>query len=432
MKHILSILVLLLSGVIISQNIDAINKKHSILLLNGIAHIGNGTVIQNSAVGFKDGKIILVADATTIRINPAEYDTIINISKKHVYPGFIATNSTLGLTEIDAVRATNDINEVGDVIPNIRTLIAYNTDSKITPTIRTNGILVAQICPRRGMLAGTSSVFLLDGWNWEDAVIKADEGLHLYFPHYPIEKTKDPKDNDEKKEAYIKRMAELKKFFADAKAYNETSQKKEKNLRFESLKGIFGGTQKLYIHADYAKDILNVISFVNEFEIKQAVLVGGKDIWPVVQQFKESGMPLMLGRVHDLPLRTDDDIDLPFKLPSLLQKEGILFCLQNEGDMAEINVRNLPFLAGTAAAYGITKEEALQSITLNAAKITGLENILGSLENNKQATLFVSSGDALDMKSNNVELAFFNGKAISLDNDQKTLYEKYMKKYGLK
>ena len=433
-KQILLVVLVCVQLLNAQDYIESLSKKTSILLLNGTAHIGNGQVIQNSAVAFKDGLITLVADATLIKINPSEFDTIISIQGKQVYPGFIAANSTLGLTEIEAVRATNDFNEVGDIIPNVRTLIAYNTDSKIIPTVRTNGVLFAQVTPRAGMLAGTSSIFSLEGWNWEDAVVKADEGLHLYFPHYPIERKKNDKEkeNEERKEAYTKKLNELNKFFNDAKAYNSSEKKEEKNIRFESLKNIFNGSERLYIHANFAKDILAVIAFVKEMDIKNAVLVGAKDIFPVLQQFKESGMPVMLGRVHDLPMRQDDDVDLPFKLPYLLQKEGILFCLQNEGDMEAMNTRNLPFLAGTAAAYGLTKEEALQSITLNAAKILGLDKILGSLENNKQATLFVSNGDALDMKTNDIVLAFIKGKAISLNNEQKELYEKYTKKYGLK
>jgi imidazolonepropionase-like amidohydrolase len=152
----------------------------------------------------------------------------------------------------------------------------------------------------------------------------------------------------------------------------------------------------------------------------------------VADLLRENNIPVMVNRVHDLPNRTDDDIDLPYKLPYLLQKAGVLFCLENSGDMEEIQARNIPFLAGTAAAYGLTKEEALSSITLNTARILGIDNRVGSLEEGKDATLFVSSGDVLDMRSNNVELAFIRGKKLDLSNEQKALNEKYLKKYGIK
>ncbi|MCC6690287.1 MAG: amidohydrolase, partial [Bacteroidia bacterium] len=190
------------------QPVPASTQTKSILLMNGIAHLGNGKVIENSAIGFKNGKITLVADATVIKINGSEFDTIINIPGKHVYPGFIAVNSTLGLLEVEAVRATNDIDEVGAFIPNVRTQIAYNTDSKITPTVRTNGILIAQVVPRKGIIAGTSSVFNLDGWNWEDALLKGDEGIHLYFPKIPVPRTANDTSMGTRKQRYEKQLME--------------------------------------------------------------------------------------------------------------------------------------------------------------------------------------------------------------------------------
>ncbi|MFI5163643.1 MAG: amidohydrolase family protein [Bacteroidia bacterium] len=416
--------------------IPAPAQTKSILLMGGIAHIGNGKVIENSAIGFKDGKLILVADATTIRLQQGAYDTTISILGKHVYPGFIASNSTLGLNEVEAVRSTRDFSETGNYNPHVRSIIAYNSDSKIPPTVRTNGILIAQITPRSGTISGTSSVIELDGWNWEDMVMKTDDGIHLNWPRmFKREREKDEDANEvppmKKSEDYDKQKNELKKFFADSKAYNETPPS-EKNLRLEAMKGLFSGVKTLFIHVNYVKEIEDAVHFAKEAGVQKMVIVGGTDSWMVTDLLKENNISVMVNRVHDLPDKTDDDIDLPYKLPSLLQKAGILFCLENSGDMEEIQERNLPFNAGTAAAYGLTKEEALSSITLNAAKILGIDNRVGSLEAGKDATLFVSTGDALDMKSNNVEWAFIRGKKLDLSNVQKTLYEKYMKKYGLK
>ena len=166
--------------------------------------------------------------------------------------------------------------------------------------------------------------------------------------------------------------------------------------------------------------------------VKKTVIVGGTDAWMVTDLLKENNVSVMVNRVHDLPNNEDDDIDLPYKLPALLQKAGILFCLENSGDMEQIHTRNLPFLAGTACTYGLTKEEALSSITFNAAKILGIDKQVGSLEVGKEATLFVSTGDALDIKTNNVEWAFIRGKKLDLNNEQKALNERYLQKYGIK
>lgn len=404
--------------------------------MNGIAHLGNGKTLENSAIGFKDGKIILVADATTIKIQSGTYDTIINIPGKHVYPGIIAANSTLGLQEIEAVRATRDVSETGAYNPHVRSVIAFNSDSKIPPTVRTNGVLIAQITPRGGIISGTSSVLELDGWNWEDMVLKADGGIHLNWPRMfkrDFEKNENPHELPPMKRSddYEKAKTELKKFFLDAKAYDETSTQ-QKNLRLEAMKGIYSGGKTLFIHVNYVKEIEDAVAFSMSNGVKKMVIVGGTDAWMVTDLLAENRISVMVNRVHDLPNRADDDIDLPYKLPYLLQKAGVLFCLENAGDMEQIQSRNIPFLAGTAAAYGLTKEEALASITLNTAKILGIDSRVGSLEEGKDATLFISTGDALDVKTNNVEWAFIRGKKLDLNNEQKALNEKYLKKYGVK
>ena len=408
-------------------------QTKSILLMNGTAHLGNGQVIENSVIGFKDGKLTLVADAQTVRLEQNAFDTTINCAGKHIYPGFFAPNSTLGLVEIEAVRATRDMNDVGTLNPNVRSVIAYNTDSKIIPTVRSNGVLYAQTVPRGGLITGTSSVMELDGWNWEDAVYRMDDGVHMSWPALFTRSWswETGLGDAEKNKNYELQVSMMKKFFQDAKAYLETEKPVEKNLRFEAMRGVIKGTQNLYIRANYVKDITEAISFGRQMGIKKIVLVGGRDSWMITDLLREYSIPVMISRLHDLPDKPEDDVDLPFKLPYLLQQAGVLFCLQNEGDMEAMHARNIPFLAGTAAAYGLTKEEAVMAVTLNAAKIFGIDSRTGSLEVGKDATLFISSGDALDMRTNNVERAYIRGKLVDLSDDQKALYEKYKKKYGM-
>jgi len=436
------LLAILLFAIAVANSISSFSQTpakpqtKSILLMNGIAHVGNGTVIENSAIGFKDGKITLIGDATTIRIPSGAYDTTINISGKHVYPGFIAPNSTLGLNEIESVRATRDFAETGNLNPHVRSVISYNSDSKIPPTVRTNGVLLAQITPRSGTISGTSSILELDGWNWEDMTLKMDDGIHLNW--IPMFK-RDWKDYDgegpipelKKSTDYDKQKSELKKFFADSRAYSEVVNL-EKNLRLEAMKGLFNAEKTLFVHVNTAKEIMDAVYFSKDAGVKKMVLVGGTDSWMVTDLLKENNIPVMVNRLHNLPTRTDADIDLPYKLPALLQKAGVLFCLENAGDMEQIHTRNIPFLAGTAVTYGLTKEEAVASVTLSAAKILGIDKRVGSLEEGKDATLFISAGDALDVKSNDVILAFIRGKKLDLNNEQKELNEKYLKKYGLK
>ncbi len=405
----------------------------AILFKGGIAHLGNGRVIENSLIGIKDGKIILITDAATARIDGSVFDERITITGKHVYPGIIAPSSTIGLNELDAVRATNDFSEVGYINPHVRSLISYNTDSKIIPTIRTNGILLVQASPRGGLISGSSSIMKLDGWNWEDAVLKADDGIHLNWPEMNAPKRIRETDQsyNERVKNYNTSISNVTNFFADAKAYSQIAHD-EKNIRFEAMKGIITGEKILYVHTNSLKDIIEVIAFTKKFEIKKYVLVGARDAYLATAILKENNVPVILARVHELPEKMDDDVDLPYKRAAELFKAGVLVCLTNEGDMEAMGTRNLPFQAGTTVAYGLTKEEALMLITSNTAKILGIEDRVGVLEENKQATFFISEGDALDMISNNVVKAFIDGKEVELPNEQLQLYNKYKQKYGLK
>lgn len=434
MKKIIQLLFILFAVELNSQNpIPGDKQTKSILLMNGILHVGNGNVIENSLVGFKNGIIDLVADAKITKIDKSKFDTLINLEGKHIYPGFIAANSTLGLVEVEAVRSTLDFDEVGRINPHIRSLIAFNTDAKINSTVRTNGVLYCQVTPRKGLISGTSSVVSLDSWNWEDAVLLTDDGVHINFPksQHQVSEKENIKEGGGKDKT-LEQINELKKFFIEARAYNLNEIKEEKNLRFEAMRGIFNGTQNVYIHVDYIKDILLAISFCKNFAIKRIVLVGANDAWKVTKELKLNNISVMINRVHSLPDKNEDDIDLPYKLAYLLQKDSILFCLQNAGDMEAPGARNLPFLAGTAAAYGLSYEQAISSITYNTAKILGVEKKIGTIEEGKKASLIVSTGDALDMRTNNIILAFVEGRRLNLKNSQQALYEKYKEKYKIK
>ena len=427
--YILSVVFLqLMSMTCAAQNpAPSVPQTKSILLTGGTAHLGNGKTIENAAIGFKDGKLTLVADATLIKLQAGAFDTIINVTGKHIYPSFIAMNTTIGINEIELVRSTHDYAETGNMNPSARSIIAYNTDSKVIPTVRSNGVLLAQVVPQGGLISGSSSVVELDAWNWEDAAYKTDEGIHLNYPSLRFYSNPDSKKEDEQKERKTKAMTEMVNFFKDAKAYSAQTNVEEKNLHFESMKGLFDGTKKLYVHCDDVKEIISAVNFCRDFKIKM-VLVDGYDAWRVATLLKENNVAVVLPRTHSLPQRDEDDVELPYKMAGILKNAGVDFCLSMGGYW---QVRNLGFAAGTAAAYGLSKDAALQAVSLDAAKILGIDKTVGSLEEGKDATLFISSGDALDMLGNNVELAFIRGKQINLDNVQKQLYHKYMTKYKL-
>jgi len=418
---------LFISFTAFSQQTPAPKQTKSIAIVGATAHIGNGKVIKNSAIGFANGKINFVGVASNL--NKANYDKIINVEGHEIYPGFIAPNSTLGLAEIDAVRATRDFQERGDMNPDVRGIVAFNTESKVIESVRPNGILMAQITPRGGLISGTSSIVQLDAWHWTDAILKDGDGIHLNWPSVSRSFRRGPNAGKiMPNKNYKKSVNKLESFFNDAYAYSKVAPV-EKNLKYESVLGLFNGNKRLYIHANGAQEISESVKFGNNHHIKKMVIVGGAQAYKVSNLLKVNHIPVLLRRIHSLPTSAGEDVDLPFRLPKILTDDGLLVGLQTEGEMERMNTRNLPFYAGTAVAYGLSHEQGVALITLNNAKILGMDKTIGSLEVGKDATLFVSVGDALDMRTNKVIKAFIQGRAISLDTHQKVLYRRYMKKY---
>jgi imidazolonepropionase-like amidohydrolase len=414
-----------------AQQTPAQKQTKSMLILNATAHLGNGKTIENSAIGFKDGKITMVTDSKTMGAN-TPFDITIDAKGKHVYPGFIIPNSTLGLVEIDAVKASDDESEIGTMNPNVRSIIAYNAASKVIETCRPNGVLIAQITPHGGRISGTSSIVQLDAWNWKDALIKVDDGIHLDFPSIASKSGSwfEPGNLTENKD-YNKQIDEIRTFLSSAKAYLGVPSK-DRNIVLESMKGLFDATQTLFISANEQKQIIDAIQLAQESGIKKVVIVGGFEAYKVVDLLKKNQIGVFLKSVHEMPTKEDQDIDMPFKMAKILVDNGIIVGLENSGGKERMNTRNLPFLAGTCAAYGLDKEQALQLITSNTAKLLGIDQQLGTLELGKDATLFISEGDALDMRTNKLTDAFIQGRKIDLESHQTKLYEKYKIKYNQK
>ncbi|NNK80571.1 MAG: amidohydrolase family protein, partial [Flavobacteriales bacterium] len=380
--------------------------------------------IQDGAVGFRDGKIDFVGSSA---LSPSGYDEVLNEKGKHLYPGFIAVNSTLGLKEIGAVRASRDQRETGSINPHVRSIIAYNTDSRITPTVRSNGVLMGQISPQGGLISGSSSIVTFDAWNWEDAVYEMDDGIHVQWP--PLRKWNWETRKREKNKDYEKEVAYLKDFLTRSRAYCRV-RTKEMQLREEACCGLFQEDKRLYVRANRANQMISAINMAQDLGIENLVIVGGYVSHLITDLLKERKVAVMISSVHGLPARPDDDIDQNFKLASILSDAGVLFCLENTSRMTEMNTMNLPFHAGTCIAHGLDKREAISAITLNTAKILGIDERCGSIEVGKDATLFISSGDALDMRTNQVTRAFIQGRDIDLDNHQKFLYRKFKDKYA--
>jgi imidazolonepropionase-like amidohydrolase len=402
-----------------SRPTPALPQAAPFAVVGATIHVGNGQVLQNKVVVVENGKITAIADAAPAGMS------VIAAKGKELYPGFIACNTFLGLRDVDAVRATNDFSEVGVSNPNARALIAYNADNRINPTVRSMGILLAQSVPAGGMLRGKSTVFELDGWNWDDSAYRIDDGLHLNWASLYQNSGwwAEPGPTARNKE-YDETTQRIKQYFAEAKAYNEMKSPTH-NARFEAMRGVLNGTENLYIHVDNAKGIIDAVNFAKAYTSK-IVLMGAEEGWRIADFLLENKVSVVLSETNRLPARTDDDIDLPYKMPALLSAKGVPFTFSIDGAWEQ---RDFVFQAGQAIGFGLEYEKAVEAGTLGAARILGIDKTVGSIEVGKDATFILCSGDIFEPRLGAVEQAFIRGKNLDLNNVQKELYERYKKRY---
>lgn len=427
-------MVLALFGMNLNAQVPAPGEaiEGRLLIRYATIHVGNGTVIQNGYVEVQNGEFSLVADANSSRIDISKYDSIIDADGKHLYPGFTIMDSRLGLTEIGAVKATHDYDETGEFLPNVRSLPAFNTESKIISTVRTNGVLMAQIAPVGGKISGSSSMVHFDGWEWQDAAISADEGVFLNWPNrYRHTGWWGEPGKAKNNKKYDDEVDELYDYMRLSQAYAEQDSHEVKNLRLVAMSALFKDNKRLYIRVDAAKDILDVVQFVRTLKIDRVAIVGGSEAHLVGTELKENSIPVVIDRVHKLPKHIDSPIEEPFKMAALLQEADLEIAFATQGSMEAMISRNLPFQVGTAVYHGLPYEEAIKALTLTPAKLMGVDEQYGSIESGKRATFFLSEGDALDIPTNKITLAFVEGRVIDLRNHQSELNEKFAKKLGV-
>lgn len=400
-------------------------QSKPITISNVTIHVGNGEVIENGFISFNEGKITNVGSGTPAS---GENQELMDGNGKHVYPGLIMPSIRIGLEDIGAVRATRDYQEVGAITPHVRSQIAYNTDSEMLPTYRFNGILTAQVAPGGGSVTGTSSIMMLDAWNWEDATYAKDDAIHINWPSKTFgprwwrgETERRPNNN------YDDQVAAVLNLFDEAEAYF-AGDNDPVNLKLDAMKGVLDGSQKVWVYANDATSIIESITSIKAKGIEDIVLVGGRDAYYVKDLLLDNDIPVVLDNIHRRPSREEEPIDWPYQLPGLLTEAGIKVSLRHSGMLSR--GRNLPFYAGTAAAYGMDKEEALKMITSNAADALGVSDRLGTLEQGKDATLLLVEGDILDMRSSKIQKAFIQGRDVIIEGKQQVLYERFKAKYA--
>ncbi len=411
-----------------ASEIPGKKQDHPIALVGATIHPVSGPEIEHGTILFDKGAI--VALGTSVDLPPGT--ETIDVTGKHIYPGFVDARSVIGLVEIESVRATRDITETGSINPDIHPEVAFNPESDVIPVTRANGVTTAMIAPDGGVIAGTAAAMALDGWTWEEMTIKAPVGLVVNWPSMTINKAWwEQRSEEDQKKAREKALDDIRNAFADARAYQKAKVAGGKapvpktDLRWESIIPALEGKIPVLVNADEIQQIESAVAWSVKEHLSM-VLVGGEDAPYASSLLKEHHIPVIITPVYRTPSREWEPYDEPFVLAKELYDAGVPFCIAADGGAS--NERNLPYHAATAAAYGLPKEEALKAITLYPARILGIDRYVGSLEKGKDATIIVTNGDPLEITTN-VEMEFIRGAKVSLESRHTRLYEKYREKY---
>lgn len=372
-----------------------------------------------------DGKISAVGPALSAPAGAQVQD----LTGKHVYPGLIALINQLGLIEVEAVRSTRDDRETTATNPDLQVQVAFNADSVVIPTIRSNGFSHSLIYPSGSLITGRSALMQLDGWNWQDALVKSDVALHVSWPRMGVQTGWWVRDSaEQQQERQQKQLDQVHDFFAQAYAYYQAEQaglNRGKDSRWHAMLAFFDGKLPLFVHADDPRQMRQAIQLAKQYSVK-LVIVGGRDSWRMAEELAANKVDVIYTEPYGLPTRTDEAYDQAFSTPGVLQKAGVRIALSLDGFW---DTRNLVFAAGHVTRYGLTPEQALRALTLDAATIAGVADRLGSIEVGKSASLVVSAGDIFDYRGHKIEQLLIDGRQVDLDNKHKQLHRRYQQRY---
>ena len=420
----------LVSCLIASDQIPGGPQKRPIIIRNAIVHTVSGETLQNGSVMFKDGKI------TEIGINlafPGDAEAI-DAKGQHVYPGLMDSYSSIGLVEIDSIRASIDATEIGSLNPNVRAAVAFNPDSEAIPVARANGVLSALTVPNGGLISGRAAVMVLDGWTWESMTLLPDAAMAASWPRFSASargRRGGGGDADSSAAGESDRLGPFHELMREVKAYgiarNNAPDDQPIDLRLAAMLPVIEGKMPILVQANSSKQIQTAIAFAKQYGVK-LILFGGADAMQCANLIKEAKVPIVIAGVYRLPSRHDEAYDAAYTFPAQLQEAGILFSIASDGRFGASGLRNLPYHAATAAAYGLTEDQALRSITLSPAEIFGVSDRIGSLSVGKDATLIVTDGNILETPTQVVR-AYIQGRQVDLTSKHTQLNEKYKAKY---
>lgn len=406
----------------------------TILFSRATVHTVSGETFSPGDVLVRDGKIAAVGAQLS-----AEGGKVIDLTGKHLYPGIIALNTALGLTEIGSVRGTEDYAEVGEYTPDVESWVAVNPDSELLPVSRANGICLFEPVPQGGIVAGQSGVVRTGGWTSEEMTIRKPSALHVYWPSMELDTTPPgkaraktrPKSLAEQAKERRAKLEAITDFIEDARAYGKARQ--EENAKsdavdrvpaYEAMQPYVRGELPVVVHADEARQIRSAVTWAitNRFKI---IIAGGRDAARESELLALHKVPVIYAQTLTQPARDSDPYDRPYASPALLDRAGVKVALSIGLDSFNAPlVKNLPYSAAQAVAYGLGRETALKTITLYPAEIAGIADRFGSIEVGKEATLVASDADIFDIRAR-ITQVWFAGREQSLDNRHTRLYQKY-------
>jgi len=400
-----------------------------VTIINATLHPQSGPSIERGRLRFADGRIEAIGGGEVA----TDGSEVIDAAGRHVYPAMLSANSVIGLNEIEAVRATVDLAEVGGNAANVRAEVAVNPDSEYIPVARANGVLLALSRPNGGAgIVGTSVLLQLDGWTIDDMQVDAPLALHLVWPEPPPSWL--PAEVQEKaRKAASEQLEAIDLAFRQAADYARAAALRAPeppDLRLAAMAPFLAGERPVVFHADRAPAIEQALAFAAKHGLRP-VIAGGLEAWRASDALRAADAAVLIGGTHVLPLRRHDAVDAVYANPARLHAAGVRFAIAIPDDDFEAhtsNLRNLPYHAATAVAHGLPRDEAMRAITLNPARILGVAGRVGSLEVGKDATLFISDGDPLEISSQ-VERAWIGGREVDLSSRQTRLYDKYRQRY---
>lgn len=408
------------------DNLPAPPQSRSITLVGATLHPQDGPAIANGRLRFAEGRIEAIGGDEVA----TEGSEVIDLGGRHVYPGMIAANSQLGLSEIEAVRATVDTHEVGGQPANARAESAINPDSEYIPVARANGVLLALSRPNAAVgVAGTSVLLRLEGWTVEDMQVEAPLALHVVWPQ-PVPSWLPASAADAARKANADALAALERHFEQSRDYARSPAPPVPDLRLAAMRPFIDASRPVVFHVDRAPAILEALAFARRHGVRP-IIGGGLEAWRVADALRAEDVPVIVGGTHSLPLRRQDAVDAAYANPARLQAAGVRFAIAVPDDGFEIyssNLRNLPYHAATAVGHGLPREEAIKAITLYPAQILGVADRVGSLAVGREATLFVADGDPLEITTQ-VQRAWIGGREIDLRTHQTRLYDKFRQRY---